>query len=153
MEIQPQQLNNRFAPKDVAIGVVEKEEVYNDGFSFSEREAIKKAFKELDRRDKEVTPLTIEEQIIIIKHFRIARTEAFILNAPKTKAAKVAKEPKAPKAPKVSKVKKLTKKDQSRLEAIAFLMKEEILTIDTMPEEDRLFWETNKFRLEEETNG
>lgn len=138
---------NRFAPIEI-----KEEKPYDHGFTEKEVLEIEKKFKEIDRRDHKEFPLTIEDQIVVIKHARIKRTEVFILNPVKVKAEKaprIPKEPKAPKAPKVAKLKKLTKKEQSRLESLDYLLKEEILQLDTMSPDDKLFWELNKHRIEE----
>jgi len=131
---------NPFAPVSMdAVPVEIPKPVYVHGFTDQEVEEIKKVYIELEKRDKNIQPLTLEEQTIVFKHFRITRTEVFILNPPKVKKPPKEKKPKAEK--------KLTKKLQTKLDQLAFLIEQEIITEETMKEEDMFFWIENKHRI------
>jgi len=79
---------------------------YDHGYTDAQIEEIKAKFKELEKRDKSVTPVTKKElKEIVIPHIRIGRTT--VMNLQKEKPAKVAREPKAPKP---AKEKALSKK-------------------------------------------
>jgi len=101
---------------------------YDHGFSEEEVLRIKEEFKKLESRQAKTgeCPSLDEFKSIVIPHCRIHRTEQFILNPVKVRAAKEPKE-KVAKVPKekAQKVKKITQKEmkerQFRLQKIISL--------------------------------
>lgn len=89
--LKPQILNSTEQPK------------YNHGFSEEEEYEIKQAYDKLQQKVATGEKLTLDEQIIVFKHFRISRTEAFVLQdkIEKSKPKKERKE-KEPKIKKMS---------------------------------------------------
>lgn len=90
--------------------------VYDHGFSEEQVMWIKQKKEEINKRDLNKFPVTLDEfKTIIVPWQRIHRTEEFILHPVKVK------KPRAPKAPKVVKPKKLTKKQiKDKLNDIIF---------------------------------
>jgi hypothetical protein len=97
--LRPQIINSAETPK------------YDHGFSESEEYEIKQEYKRLQQKVDNGEKLTLDEQVVVFKHFRLLRTEAFVLQE-KLKDLKPKKErkEKSEKAEKVVKEKKLTKK-------------------------------------------
>lgn len=103
--LRPQIINSAETPK------------YNHGFTEEEEYEIKQEYKKLQQKVDNGEKLSLDEQTIVFKHFRLLRTEAFILQE-KIKESKPKKERK-PKEEKVVKEKKMTKaQKKARIEEI-----------------------------------
>lgn len=97
----------KFTPKEIK---------YDHGFSEEEVFRITEEYKRLQEKVSSGERLTLSEQEIVFKHFRISRTEAFVLQELKVKPEKPEKIPKQ-KVEKIPKPKKQTKKQiKERLE-------------------------------------
>lgn len=107
--------NNKFAPQTL-IPTVEPPK-YDHGFTEEQVELITRKRKEIDKRDLNLHPVTLQElKEVVFPYQRINRTNIFILKEKevKEKKEKVAREPKAPKEPRQPKEKKLSAKTISK---------------------------------------
>lgn len=89
--------------------------------------------------------ISLEETRIIVAYKRYKQEGNFKIVAEKAK--KAPKEPSAAKPAKEKKPKALTKKERELLTTIKDLLEGGQITIESLPEEKRTFYETNKERL------
>ena len=114
-----------------------------EDYSPTEVIALEQAYKTLVAKSQG-EEITLDETRIIVAYKRYQQEGNFKIVAEKTK--RVAKE-KIAKEPRVKKPKALTKKETQLLLTMRDLLHDELISLDSVPPEQREFYELNKDRV------
>ena len=114
-----------------------------EDYSPLEAIALEQAYKTLVAKSQG-EEITLDETRIIVAYKRYQQEGNFKIVAEKTVRAKKEKVVKEPKEPKPKKQKALTKKEVQLLLTMRDLLHDELITLDSVPAEQREFYELNK---------
>jgi hypothetical protein len=117
-----------------------------EDYSPLEAIALEQAYKTLVAKSQG-EEITLDETRIIVAYKRYQQEGNFKIVAEKTVRAKKEKVVKEPKEPKPKKQKALTKKETQLLLTMRDLLHDDLITLDSVPAEQREFYELNKDRV------